>query len=209
VLGPLLAERAAEFGVQVSWIDRTYYSSRENRTYRVDGSDFAIVARYGLSRYATISAELWTGPGTGATVTGLPDVDGARHYIVGGGLQGLVWTNGVWQMTAAGHVTETYTFFPSESVRDVTIDTFGGEIQIERSLRAKGQAFSLWGGVGFYPSDFDLWSTTTPGHVDAGGESDWGGHLGGDAVLFDHLVVRAAWINTGGNQPRLSLYYRF
>jgi hypothetical protein len=202
VLGPLLPKAAAEAGVQITWVDRELDASNGS-VYSLEQYDVSIPARYGLTEFATITAQVMTADDDlNSRDTSL------RYYLVGAGLQALIWRDADYVISGGIYYTETFLVNQSGNAPDETHFTVNVIAQIQRSFFWRRHAVTVWGGPLFseYYLEYEE-GATFPGATWRA--IDIGVALGVNLIVLDHLDVYSNFIHVDHAQPRLGVLYRF
>ena len=206
VLGPLLRRSTMEIGVQVTNVDRVL----EPKTATMDFSatDVTLIGRYGLTRNATLSCELYTGT-DGVYRDSAYD---RRYYTLGAGIQLLVWDGWGMRVSVGSHIKETF-IFSKDGLACQEAHQSGSEVVlVEKSFEIFEQETTIWGGPGLFW--YTITSLESANSFDCRGRERgslniWGYTLGVNLLLWDRLGIYS-FVNYIDNlEPRAGLMYRF
>jgi hypothetical protein len=207
VIGPLLPAGAFEAGLQATSIKREVYYGEEEFDWEEGWA--LIAARWGITEAATLSLE------ASRDVIDIPDnltglvQDAHAAYLVGGALQAALWRNDDITVSAAFQFTMTMMRIDGGPVRNVSTETFGGQVMAQYETELWGSAFTAWGGPAFskfYPTYEQQIDKPAAAFYT---ESDWGAVLGLGFLLWNHLDVTGHVLWVENPQPRVGLLYRF
>jgi hypothetical protein len=202
VMGPLLPESAMEIGLWVRWVEADMDQGAATR--HIGQHDFSIPMRYGVTRYATLSAEMFVGTeDTHAIETGL------KYYKLGGGFQALVWEKGDYLVSGGVHFSETLLIDRAGGICDRSQLTLMAIMQVQRMFNYRDQDIAVWGGgVQYYFKDsvrqsngckYRAWNNSQTLGVAAGA----------NLLLIDHVQLYYHFIYVDYYQPRVGVSYRF
>jgi hypothetical protein len=202
VIGPLLPRAAFEAGVQGRYVDRdVYYYDRESNA---EQSELAIIGRWGLTEFATLSFEL--SPGSGDIVGGF---DGAEvSYIVGGGIQATVFRNERVRASVAYQITTTLLRGDYPDPNGST-ESHTGELILEGTTKLWDSSFTWFAGPAYSPYYFTHEASLQYPKQTWYSHSNFGGILGFSWVLWDHLNIASHVLWVENPQPRVAVLYRF
>lgn len=198
VIGPLLADGTMEVGAGYRQIRRTLYDNGTPVDFSQD--DFTGVARYGLSRYATVSFELSSVPGPVAFENG----DG-RLYIAGAAVRALVWEHGDYSAGLGIHYTSLLWY--SREMPDFVEQMIDWDLTLQRTFPSGVTPVTVWAG----PTVSHLSVEVSPT-----GEDEYytprqivGGMVGASVLGWQHLNASAqfGWIDDA--EFRATLAWRF
>ena len=203
VIGPLLPKSAFEAGLQYRYVEREiYYHGAEKD---VQQSDQAIIGRWGATEFATLSFEL--SPGSGKIVGGF---NGSTiSYIVGAGIQATVFRNEHVRSTVAYQITMTLQRIEDYPDPNASTESHTGELMLEGDLKLWDGDFSWFAGPAYSVYYFVHEATIDRSEEVWYSESNFGGVVGFNWVLWDHLNIASHLLWVENPQPRVALLYRF
>lgn len=202
IMGPLLPEGAMELGPRVRWVQADMEWGMQSNY--VDQYDVTVPLRFGVTRFATLSAELFIGD---------QDMHSReaelRYYTLGGGFQTLVWEKDDYIVSGGVHFVETLIIDKSGNQCDREQFALLAIMQVQRNINYWDQELVLWGGVvQYYFSD----NVEGGNQCKASGYNNsatLGGALGANLLLYDHYQLYYHFIYVDYYQPHIGLSYRF
>lgn len=203
VIGPLLPKAAFEAGLQSRYVDREiYYRGAEED---VQQSELAIIGRWGVTEFATLSFEL--SPGSGKIVGGF---NGSTiSYVVGAGIQATVFRNDHVRSTASYQITMTMHRIEDYPDPNAATESHTGELMLEGTLKLWDGDFNWFAGPAYSVYYFSHEATIGRSEEVWYSESNFGGVAGFNWVLWDHLNIASHLLWVENPQPRVALLYRF
>ncbi len=202
VLGPLLPRGTVEVGAQVRWVHRDLENIRS--TMVVDQYDFSLPVRYGVSKYATLSAELFSAD------EGFHSLErDLRYYLIGIGLHALLWKNDDYILSAGAHYTESFIRDKTGSFFDLTHFSSTTILQLQRSFRRRKLDITVWGGPLLFYYNVRREAGNNYSEVSWGTTDIFGGALGLNLLFHDHYQFCYNIIYVDYYQPRIGFSYRF
>jgi hypothetical protein len=203
VIGPLLPKAVFEAGIQYRHVDRQLYSGTEEADLLQ--ADLAVIGRWGLTEFATVSFELSHGSGDlaggfkGATTS----------YLVGAAVQAVVFQNNRMSATVAYQFTSTMHRFDEAPYRNATTEAHGGQFTVQRDESMWGSVFTWFVGPAYSINYFTIEPSVNRGSKNSYTESNFGGVVGFTWLLWDHLNVASHLLWVENPQPRVAVLYRF
>jgi len=203
VIGPLLPRTTVSLGVQERWVKRTVYY--QGAGHDIEQAEGAIVGRWGITDFATLSFEL--SPGIyGQFTDDLGEVK--QFYLVGGGIQAAVWRHD--RLTVSVAYQYTADLFRIDATNpNLSTATFGGQLVAQREEFLQGQSLTWFAGPAYSVH------TVTEEHGAQNSErtyytdSNFGGVLGANLLLWKHLNLTGHLLWVENLQPRYGVEYRF
>lgn len=202
IMGPLLPESATELGPRVRWVQADMEWG--TLTSYVDQYDVTVPIRFGVTRFATLSAEL----SIGNQEMHSREYE-LRYYTLGGGFQALVWEKDDYIVSGGVHFAETMIIDKSGSQCDREQFTLLAIIQVQRNINYWDQELVLWGGaVQYYFSD-DAQGGVNCKATGYNNSSTLGVAMGANLLLYDHYQLYYHFLYVDYYQPHIGLSYRF
>jgi len=202
VIGPLIPGGAFETGVQYRQTISAY------GTAKLDIRDTSVWLRYGLSGTTTFSGELMAGHNVMRTSSGRSPYD-HQYYLAGAGLQTRVGKYRDVIFHAGAHYTEAYIFPNEAGTHHRTHYRLDLTLLGQYSFELWSQALSVIGGPGYFYLEDVYWGELEYKGVTYNAKNNWGGIIGGNAVLGDIIVVHLSLVITDYAQARTGLGFRF
>lgn len=202
VIGPLLPKAAFEVGLQYRQLEREVYSQTSEQD--IEQSDLALIGRWGFTELATLSFEL--SRGSGDIVGGFEGVQTA--YLVGGGIQAAIFRGEHVRATVAYQFTATLNRF-DEHPANVTTESHGGQLALEGKVRLWDDDFYWFAGPAYSIYYYTREQGTANAYLGSYSDENFGGVVGFNWVLRDHLNVASHLLWVENPQPRVALLYRF
>lgn len=202
IMGPLLPESAMELGLRARWVQADMDQGASSAY--VDQYDFSFPARIGVTRYATLSAELFAGNQDAHSLE-----HDLRYYTLGGGFQALVWEKEPYVVSGAVHFSETLIIDRSGGECDREQFTLLATIQVQRTFQYRGQNVVLWGGGAQYYFSDDVVDGNNCTASGWNNSRTIGIVAGANLLLFDHAQIYYHFIYVDYYQPHLGVAYRF
>jgi len=202
VVGPLLPKAGFEVGAQYRMVEREVYSTEDEQD--VEQSDIALIGRWGFSELATLSFEL--SYGSNELVGGF---DGAQMgYIVGTGIQAAIFRSEHVRATVAYQVTMTLNRF-DEHPSNVSTESHGGQLALEGNFRLWDDDFYWFAGPAYSIYYYVREAGISNEPLSSYSETNYGGVVGFNWILLDHLNIASHVLWVENPQPRVALLYRF
>jgi hypothetical protein len=198
----LLSERTMEIGIQYRWnhVDiKMGYSPDE-----VDYGETSLVSAYGLTEYATLSAEFMIGNERFNSFE-----TEVRYYLVGAGIQSLIWKYDRYQVSCGGSVSSTYLVDRTGEMQDENHHGFLANAAFQASCRWRNIDITPWLGPIFHYYTFELQSGSGSGYHKNQSDHVIGGAAGVNLLIFEHFHVYGNFLYVDYAQPRIGASYRF
>jgi hypothetical protein len=202
VIGPLLPKATFEAGLQYRQIEREVYSTSSEQD--IEQTDVALIGRWGFTELATLSFEL--SRGSGDMVGGFEGTQMA--YLIGTGIQAAIFRSDNIRATIAYQVTMTLNR-ADEYPANVSTESHGGQLTLEGNFRLWGDDFYWFAGPAYSIYYYVRESGVSNAPLSSYSDSNYGGVVGFNWVLWDHLNVASHLLWVENPQPRVALLYRF
>ncbi len=203
VIGPQLPKGAFEIAVQNRSVDRSVYAEFGS-TPELERQDLALVLRWGMTEFVTISFEGMTGPSE--FVAGEADLQ--AFYLAGVGGQATLWRNERFLVTAAIQATRAYRRW-NDTRRDEFDDSFALQTTVQSDFSVAQQTLTIFLGPAYSEETLVLVENLYSRRAELESVERWGGVIGAVALLGGHVTVNAQVFWVENPQPRFGIGYRF
>ena len=199
VPGALLSSGVAELGIQYRNVHRDISGDVE-----FDQSHTAISLRYGLTQYATISAELMAADDPWHSEEDL------RYYLIGVGVQALIWKRGPSRVTGTYNYNEMMQVATNDDGCHKTLRKWMFILQFEHAWQFGAHDVEAWTGPVY---EYFEESINPSSNGCRGGARDvdnrWGLTVGASGALYGRFVLFTQVTYVDYMQPTLGVAYRF
>ena len=205
VIGPLLEKSTFELGLQWRDLGREFYEASKQT---LEGHDYSLVGRYGLTQLATLSWELYAGDQDLHN----PETIDTRYYLVGGGLETKIWSGRGVILHTGVHYYELFAFNQDGRNCQKNHHDITAVFLAEKSWFFHEQQIVAWSGPGYFRHDIEKKRSNLSRSCN--GDSwyssyNWGWTAGLNLILWKHYQLYFSAVQVDKFQPRAGIMYRF